>query len=284
MQYIPYQKFTKEVGIFSLTNLLVGLKGLIILPIITKLLGTESYGIWAQIMVTISLTTLLVTLGLPYTLVRFLPAEKDKKEIQDGVYSVLSLVFIVGLIISIFFIFFSKSIANFFGTDSILIKILAFIILFECFNLVFLNIFRAFREIKKYSFFVIFQAVAETSLIIVAISFGYGILGAILALLIASLTVFLIMGWVVIKKIGVKIPHFSRTKKYLSFGLPGIPANISSWIVQSSDRYLIGFFWGATFVGYYSPAYALGNIITFFIAPLSFTLPAVLSNFLMKIK
>ena len=279
MQYIPYQKFTKEVGIFSLTNLLVGLKGLIILPIITKLLGTESYGIWAQIMVTISLTTLLVTLGLPYTLVRFLPAEKDKKEIQDGVYSVLSLVFIVGLIISIFFIFFSKSIANFFGTDSILIKILAFIILFECFNLVFLNIFRAFREIKKYSFFVIFQAVAETSLIIVAISFGYGILGAILALLIASLTVFLIMGWVVIKKIGVKIPHFSRTKKYLSFGLPGIPANISSWIVQSSDRYLIGFFWGATFVGYYSPAYALGNIITFFIAPLSFTLPAVLSKF-----
>lgn len=40
------KKFTKDIGIIGLTNLIVVLKDLVILPFITKLLGTESYGIW----------------------------------------------------------------------------------------------------------------------------------------------------------------------------------------------------------------------------------------------
>lgn len=275
---LTYKKLAKDIGIIGLTELIIALKGLVIIPIITKLLGTENYGIWAQIIVTLSLVTPIATLGLPYTLVRFLAAEKNKKEIQDGIYSVLAIIFAVVLIISFGIFLFSSSISNFFGGEKILVKILAFVILFECLNLVFLNVFRAFQEMNKYSFFMIFQTIGEVGLIAVAVFLGYGLFGVILALLIIRSVNFLIMGTHIIKKIGAKIPNFSRIKEYLHFGLPTIPGNIFLWIVQSSDRYLINYFLGVLFVGYYAPAYTLGTIINLFVTPLGFVLPAVLSK------
>jgi len=277
---MPYQKFTKDVGLIGLTNLLIGLEGLIILPIITKLLGPENYGIWAQIMVTLSLATPILTLGLPFTLIRFLAAEKNKKEIQEGIYSVLSVVFIAGAIASLFLIIFSNPISNFLGiSNPILIKILALVILLDCLNLVFHGVLRAFQKIKTYSFFAIFKAFGEVGLIIGAISLGYGLLEAIIALLIVRLIIFLTLGGLIIKRIGLKLPNFSRIKEYLSFGMPTIASNISYWIIQLSDRYLIGYFWGVLYVGYYASAYAFGDIIIFFIAPLTFILLPVLSKF-----
>ena len=50
-------------------------------------------------------------------------------------------------------------------------------------------------------------------------------------------------------------------------------------MVNSSDRYVIGIFLGTAFVGYYSPGYTLGNMISMFFAPLGFMLPAVLSKY-----
>jgi len=276
---MSYQKFTKDVGLIGLTDLLIGLKTLIILPIMTKMLDAENYGIWAQMIVTINLVAPIATLGLPFALVRFLAAEKEKEEIQEGIYSVLTAIFIVGLIISLILIIFSYPISNFFGCGQNLIKILAFVILLECLNLVFLNIFRAFQEIKKYSFFIIFLTVGEVGLIAAAVSLGHRLLGAILSLLIIRLATFLIVGALIIKKVGIKFPNFSRIKDYLSFGLPIVPSNISSWVVQSSDRYLIGYFLGAVFVGYYAPGYTLGCIVSLFVAPLGFVLPVVLSKF-----
>ncbi|MFA7715290.1 MAG: polysaccharide biosynthesis C-terminal domain-containing protein, partial [Candidatus Paceibacterota bacterium] len=162
--------------------------------------------------------------------------------------------------------------------EKILIQMLAFIIIFECLNEILFNIFRAFQQNQEYSFFISFQNFGEIALVIIMISLGYGLIGAVFALLAVRLISFLIMAIKIIKKIGIKIPEFLRIKEYLHFSLPSLPANISSWTVQSSDKYLIGIFLGANFVGYYAPAYAIGNSITFFIAPLIFILPAVLSK------
>ncbi len=79
--------------------------------------------------------------------------------------------------------------------------------------------------------------------------------------------------------IGFKIPKFHKIKEYLSFSLPNIPSNLSFWIVESSDRILIGILLGTTYVGYYAPSYALGTVITMFSSPLYVLLFPVLSNY-----
>jgi len=77
----------------------------------------------------------------------------------------------------------------------------------------------------------------------------------------------LIMFYLVISEIGLKLPKFSKIREFLKFGLPTLPLTISSWVVVSSDRYIIAYFLGVTFVGSYSAGYALGNIITLFLLP-----------------
>lgn len=275
---MSYIKFTKDLSILGLTNLAISIKTLIFLPVITKLLGAAGYGIWTQIAVSISLAVPMVTLGLPYALVRFLAPEKDKKQIQDGIYSTLATVSAVALLFSILFLLFSPLFSSIFGGKEILIALLACIIFFECLNDVLFNVFRAFQQNQKYSLFVISQNLGEISLVIMALLLGWGMIGAVFSLFIPRLIIFLIMSAETIKNFGIKAPQFLKTREYLRFSVPSISANLSSWMVQSSDKYLIGFFLGSAFVGYYSPAYVIGNSITFFIMPFIFVLPAILSK------
>ena len=67
-------------GLVEITNLIVNLRGLIIIPILTKTLGADAYGIWSVIIVTISLLSPMALLGLTSAMIRFLAAEKDKKK------------------------------------------------------------------------------------------------------------------------------------------------------------------------------------------------------------
>jgi len=273
-----YQRFTKNFGLIASTNIVIAAERIILLPIITKLLGAVNYGIWAQLGVTISLLTPLVLLGLPYALVRFLAGEKEKKEIQEGFYSVFALVFIITLIVASLLIIFSNSIAGFLQIPQVLVRILAVVISFECLNLVLLSLFQAFQEIKKYASFLILKAFGEISLVIVSIFLGYGIFGAVLSLLVIRIIIFSLLSALILKRIGIKIPVFSKIKSYLSFGLPTVLSGASYWAVASSDRYLIGFFLGILFVGYYASAYTIGNFLNFLIYPFIFMLPPVLSK------
>ncbi len=276
---MSYRKFTKDIGIIGITNFLIALSRVILIPILTKSLGAGNYGIWVQIIVTISILTPLTTIGLPFTLVRFLAAEKSKKEIQDGIYSTSALVLALSLILSALLILLSKQISNFLGDGRQLVEVLALIVPVQSLSLIFLNVFRAFQQMKKYSFFTLLRTYGELALIAYTVTTGYGLLGAVFSVLFVRSIVLIVMGVFILKRVGPKLPGFCRIKEYLAFGLPTIPGSISSWLVNSSDRYVIGFFWGATFVGYYSPGYTLGSIIGIFLAPLGFVLPAVLSKF-----
>ena len=277
--YMSRKKFAKDITVIGFINLLTALRGIIILPTITKLLGADNYGIWSQFMVTISLVAPVATLCLPYTLVRFLAGEKDEKQIQDGFYSVIAVVLGTVLLVTLLLFAFATPFSSFIGVETRLVKILALIIFLECFNSVFLGLFRAFQEVGKFSFFTLMLVFGDAGLILATSFMGLGLLGAISSLLAVRLAVFLLAGLLIVKKIGFVFPKFLRLKEYLHFGLPGLPSTIFLWIVQSSNRYLIGFFLGAAFVGYYAPADLLAStIISFFIGPFSFLLPAVLSK------
>jgi O-antigen/teichoic acid export membrane protein len=274
-----YKIFAQRVGLVGIVNLLVNLSGIILLPILTKTLPIEEYGIWVQIIVTITLISPIVGLGLPYTMVRFLAAEKNKKKIQEGFYSIAVFILFTSLAASVLLFIFSEPFAAaFLGGRADLIRIISVIIPIECLNILCLDFFRTFQRIKKYSLFNILYTYGMVALVAYSLLSGYGIFGALISFLIARIFVFLLMGSLIVSEIGVKIPNFSHLKEYLRFGLPTVPGNFSAWIVNSSDRYIIGYFLGVAFVGYYSPGYMLGAMISMYVAPLGFLLPAVLSK------
>ena len=277
-----YKLFTQQIGLIGITNLIINLRGIILLPILAKTLGAYEYGIWAQIIVTISLCTPLVTIGILSGMTRFLAAETDKKEIQEGFFSSLIVIFFSGICFSFIILISSNFLSHtiFHTTEAIpLIKISAFIILIWALDQAALKFFRTRRQMTKYSGFLLLENFGELGLIAYLVLSGFGLFGAVISLLIVKSITFGIMLFVIISQIGIKLPRFTTLKPYLVFGLPMLPSYIFVWIINLSDRYVIGYFMDSASVGVYSAAYGIGGIILMFMGPISIVLYPTMLKF-----
>ena len=90
------------------------------------------------------------------------------------------------------------------------------------------------------------------------------------------------MLFMVVGYLGFSRPSYKNLKEELAFAIPTIPNNVSSWVVDSSDKYVISGILGATAVGCYSPGYALGSVLLMFLSPFAVLLPAILPEFYEK--
>jgi O-antigen/teichoic acid export membrane protein len=250
------------------------------LPVLTKTLGASGYGLWSQMLATIGLFTTLVLMGSPESMTRLFPS-KDIEEIREDFYSLFILISLIaiGLALSIFL--FPNILADaLFNGESLIVRLLSIILLIESLDYFLLMVFRAFKTMKKYALFLTGIVYFEIGLAIILVLVGYGIKGAIMGIFIIRLLSFPILFFYVTKLIPLKKPNFVRVKDYLRFGIPTIPKNLSGWIIETSDRFVIGFFLGITFVGYYAPGYALGKMFpTLLVATLGFTLTPTLSKY-----
>ncbi|MDL2246921.1 oligosaccharide flippase family protein [Methanobrevibacter sp. OttesenSCG-928-K11] len=275
-----YVQFIKRIGLVGITNILISLSGLIFIPIITKSFSTSDYGVWAQVTTTIALIPNLVNLGLPYTMVRFLSPEKDKTKIKDSFFSMMLLVLISSLIMVILMLCGSELIANslFNGKIQILYAVVI-ISFFACLNLMLLSFFRTFQQIKLYSLFLVLQTYLGVAVCIFLTLNKEPIETVVWGLLVGYFGVFIAMNIIILIFLGKGIPKLKNLKEELKFAIPTIPSNVSSWVVDSSDKYVIGIILGSTFVGYYSPGYALGSILLMFLSPFALLLPAILPKY-----
>ena len=272
-----YVRFIQRIGLVGLTNILISLSSLIFIPIITKSFTTAEYGMWAQVNTTIALVPNIANLGLPYTMVRFLSAEKDKEKIKDSFYPMISLTFISTIIICLLFLIFGNTIANaLFNGSMQVLYITTAISFFACMNLMLISFFRTFQQMKRYSLFLVLQSYIGVFVSIYLTYAGYNIETVVLGLLTGYVAVFIMMAFLIVKYLGIGIGKWSNLKEQLAFALPTIPSNVSSWVVDSSDKYVIGILIGSVAVGCYSPGYALGSILLMFLSPFAVLLPAVL--------
>ena len=277
-----YKIFVKQIGLVGIASILASLSPLILLPILTQTLTAQEYGAWNQFTVTITLIPAIASLGLPYTMVRFLAATRNKDEIREAFYSIAFMVMLGSLIVSLIFLILAKPIAGLLFQGNIVISyILSAAIFLNGLILLLFDYFRTFQLMKIYSFFTMLQAYLTVVLVGIFIAMRYGLVGAIIAVLIIQIIIVLTMYLTILSRIGFKIPKLGNIKEYLNFGLPTIPSNISFWVLDITDRYVIGLFLGLSFVGYYSAGYLLGNIISLILSPFyTVLLPYLLSKIL----
>jgi O-antigen/teichoic acid export membrane protein len=273
-----YKTFIKKIGLIGLSNVLISLSSLFLIPILTKNLSIAEYGMWVQIVVTVGLIPNIITLGLPFSMIRFLASSTDITKIREGFYSIFLFCSVIALVFSLLLFIFSGIISRYLLTDTLIIKMLAILLFFACLNIITLNFFRTFQKMVKYNLFSLMNTYIGFFLIIILILITHNIIGALIGLLVSYILLFIISFSYIVSEIGFKLPKFNMITKYLSFGLPTIPGNLSNWIIDSSDRYIIGIILGVSFVGLYNPGYTLGNIIMMFATPFSILLPSILAN------
>lgn len=275
-----FELLVKRIGLTGLANFVVSFSPILLLPVLTKILTIQEYGIWALIVVTAGLVPMLVTLGLPSSMVRFLAPVKNKDEISEGYYSIVLVVLGVGLVVSLFLLVFAQSIAtNLLSNNRTVALLLPLITLLASYNVVPQSYFRTFQQAKRYSIVSLLQASLYVALVAAFVVIGLGLAGAAFAYLIDLLFVALISTYYVLRDIGVTMPSCSELKAYLKYGLPFMPSFVSSWALNVSDRYIITFFLGVAWVGYYSPGYQLGWMISLLAVPFTILAPTAIYEY-----
>jgi O-antigen/teichoic acid export membrane protein len=274
-----YTLTVRRIGLSAVIAPLVALSNIILLPILTRNLAIADYGAFALILITLNILPPLAALGLHNSLIRFGAAAKGKRDVQELFYSMGFIVLATSLLISGLFLLLTPQIAtSLFQNNLAAALLLVPNILIACLIFFAWQYFVTFQQIKRYTWLNLFNAYLETALVAYFVLAGYGLEGAVIALLVEQLVVFLIMMYLIVAEIGFATPKFMHVRQYLNYGLPLIPGSLSGWIVNSSDRYLIALFLGTAAVGYYSPGYTAGTTIGMVAAPLSTLLPAVLSK------
>jgi O-antigen/teichoic acid export membrane protein len=276
-----YKRFTKDVVVVAVAQAVLALRGLLFIPILAKTLGASLYGVYSTLMVTVTLLTPIAQLGLLSSLVRFLAAEKNKDEIRESYYSVLSVVFLSSLFLSSILFFSSDYLMETLFKDPGaigIIKIGIFLILTWSLDSVNLEFLRASRRMFKYSFFLILQTIGEIILAAVLVFNGFGLDAVIYAFLFVRSIVFLATFVAISREIPWKTPNFSKIKPYLIFGLPFVATFLFSWVMNSFDRYAIAYLLDFSQVGIYSAAYGIASVTALFMTPLSTVLFPVTSK------
>ncbi|MFA5029976.1 MAG: oligosaccharide flippase family protein [Patescibacteria group bacterium] len=274
-----FRQFSRQLGLIGFLQILTKIRALFVLPLITKVLGTTDYGLWMQFTVTIEFIFPLASLGLTGALTRFFAAEKEKEKIREGFYTIFFVILGLCVVLSTIIHFGSHFLAkSFFDNNIRIVQLLSITLIFHCLNTLQLSYFRTFKQTNKYSFFFLLENYGGLGIILFLVLSGYGIFEVLVSLMLVKAILFSIIFVIIAREIGFAFPHFRNMRHFLHFSLPSIPSNISGWVLQLSDRYVIAFFLGVVAVGVYSPAYTLGSLVAILAAPFAFILTPYLSE------
>lgn len=269
--------FSRSVIIRVIAQIFLKLQGLIFLPIITKLIGTQSYGIYSQIIITLTLLLPILMLQLQQAIIRFLPGERDPKRISQSFFSFFIIIILFLFFIITVLLFFKGKVAFIvFGSENCQGYMVLFLLIlfFQTIYTYLLNYFRTFKRIFFYSIIEISNALLVVIFVLMAFKFLERNLETLLYIKIFMVAFFsFLLLFIIWKEIGFKL-YFDveQIKLFFKYSAPLILSGIMLWVINMSDRYLILHLIGLKEVGIYSASYNLSGTLIFFLTPVLFVL------------
>lgn len=245
----------------AFAELFLKIKALIMMPFITKYLGTVNYGIWSQVMVIVSLLSPLVFCGMDNSLARFLPGKPIEQQRKDftgwflyGLFSGIVIFSCVGIL--------ENQLSElFFGNDGVYPN---FVILAGL-NIVttslltgIRNWFRIQNNAWSLITITITQNLAQMGCLIWILIMKYGIYELVLWSLVVDST--LILSYIIYmarSKI-FTIPSWEWFKPYFRFGLHFLPSGYAVWVLNSVDRVFLAQYHTLSDIGIYSICFTIG--------------------------
>ncbi|TKX86568.1 hypothetical protein EXE43_07730 [Halorubrum sp. SS5] len=257
------QKFLTDILYSFLPFTISKLRGILVIPILTKLLGPGSYGVWVQYSITLILLTKIAGLGLQNSMNRYLTQATDN-QIKEDYYTVLAVSFSVAIIFSIIIVAFRKTIANaLFPTSNgeLILFLLAVTVITNIYFVQTLNLLRSQRKIKDMNLWRSVRILGEIGCLLIGGLVLKSILNVLVGIVLLYISISLLLSVRILAEIGFSIPQFQNVRSYLNFGLPLLFSTLAYWIVNTSDRYIITYFLSLEAVGAYSVIYSLATVV-----------------------
>lgn len=252
------KKLGKNIGLMAIGTFGSKMLTFFLVPLYTSCLTTAEYGIADLITTTISLLYPLFTVTIGEAVLRYsLDRDIDKKQ-----------VFTIGLLLNaIGFAVLLLCTPIWFRIDFLHQNYAYFLFYYISYVLYQLFSFfsRGIDEVAIYTIGGIFQTVATIITNVVALLIlNLGIEGYLLSFIISNSTAALIIFIFahLYRYISFEKIQKDLLREMLMYSIPMIPNSISWWISNSSDKYILKIFSGATITGIYSVSYKIPTILS----------------------
>lgn len=267
--------------LFAAGQGLIALRELIVLPLFARLLGRESYGIFAQLTVVLTLLIPFVAFKLDVSSVRYLSSEDDGGVLRSGLWGGLTWVVGSSLLVALGIALASGISARLIlgGSEHReLMPIAALLLVISAVAVYLQSYFRVVRRIDRLAALLMVQTALEIVAILLLVSRGHGIEGALWGLIGVRAAVGLGVVAFVWRQLGPPALDRAQLRRLLSYGMPLMPNGILRWLINYADRLVIIQVLGLAAVGVYAASYSLGQVLHLLVLPLGFVLFPFLSR------
>ena len=263
------KRLLKGATIYSLSEIIVKSGSIILIPVLTRYLSPDEYGVISYLQVLINILTYVGALGFSGAQSRFYYENTNKRDIGEFIFTINTIPVIIfillGLPFSIFGILGNWSI----GKNSIPFNPYIVVVIWISFlQIIADNIIAYFRIQQKYIFTSILQitkfiAIFVITLILVVV-FKKNSLGRLLGILLGTVVFVIIFSFSYFKN-AHKTFSFKALKYATSYGFPVVIHRLSTVAHNAIDRIVLDFFVDLRVIGYYSLGFTVGGILNIFV-------------------
>ena len=270
-----YVRFSRQTLIALASSVSIYLRNLLLIPVLTRYVGKEDYGIWVQVFACSELLLSFTGLGFAFSLTRFYHARKQSGDFPRDMSAILALVAGSSIILGGLGFLASDAIAlAFLGRSdaAVYLQVLFLFLPVSTLEHIVLSYYQASRQVEHHSVFLICESFLYVLLAIWWVQIGWGLWGVLWAMLSLRLLTLLVATWLLGRQAGWQLPDFSGMSMYLKYGLPVVPVGLFHWINNASDRFVIAHFIDVEATAVYAISYAIGSMVGFFFSPIFFVL------------
>jgi O-antigen/teichoic acid export membrane protein len=266
------KKLSKDTLLYGISTIVGRFLNFILVPFYTNVFSPAENGIFNNVYAYIAFFNVVYIYGMDAAFMKFYSSaeQSKKKDTFSTPY-----IFVLGttLFLSLLLIIFKSSFLELMELKqeySSLHSYLILILLFDTIALVPFANLRLHRRVIKFTSIKITNIIINLSLnLILILYFKMGIEAIFIANLAASAFSFTVLTPDIIKNLHLRIDK-QILKKMLYFGLPYLPASISSIIVQVIDRPIVQAMTSTDTLGIYSANYKLGIFMMLFVTMFNF--------------
>ena len=232
-----------------------GAQAAIIVILITKGLGTQSYGTWVQVIATVSLLGPTLTLGLERVLTRYLPELFNAKAQAKLFLSLLIIVLALNISFALVLYLVSPFFASFIAADVSKVPVIAGLIGFTLVgintNTLVSEFYRGQLRIRAHAFLWIGRDIGWIAIVFFLVSNDFSIEQIVLAFSVWLVFVSAIGLMGMLATVGWPGISYDNLKEHLRYGLPIAFAHPLGWLSKFGSFYFISIILGTAAVGVY---------------------------------
>lgn len=258
-----------EAFVYGLSSVLGRFLNFLLLPIYTRILSPDDYGVLNIINTTFSIIWLLAVMALDSSAFVYFHDRTDNKFRKSIFSSWFWSQLLVASFFAILLYYCSGLLSNgFFGTRnySYEFRLVSILLLVNLLPNIIWNWFRSFRKVRPTAIFTLVQSLTIIGLNILFIAvLRWGIKGFFWAQIISGalmtgVSFFFLKDWISLK-------YFDKIilRKMLSYSLPLVPTAVALWGLNSAGGYFLQGYKGETEVGLYQTGVTIAGMMTFVI-------------------